>query len=391
MKKTLTLIILAFLAFSLNAQTLKTITWGEQQRDYYEYVPSTYTGDTPAPVLVMLHGMGDQAADILNVTNFMAMADEKGWILLCPQALEFVFEIPFAGSYNFGTCWAAGITLNVTFTLYGMPLNFDITVNGDVDDSGFLCALLDATESAYNIDQDSIFFAGFSLGACMSHRLAIEHGDRINAIAAVSGVVGNDMQALSPTANVNVLEIFGTNDEVISYDNAEISVETYGSYSIGLPAEATVEYWRGFNQCDEEAIVEQYPDTQNDGLTFEMHSYQNGSNGSRIGFLKVNGGQHSWYSGTSYDIDYGAEIIKFFTNTLDVTDLNESTEPALAIYPNPSRDIIQLDTDDEVFIYDINGRMVLQGSGKLDVSGLPDGLYFVKTGDTCTKLIINKE
>ncbi|MBR5911285.1 MAG: hypothetical protein IKZ55_04815 [Bacteroidales bacterium] len=103
MKKTLTLIILAFLAFSLNAQTLKTITWGEQQRDYYEYVPSTYTGDTPAPVLVMLHGMGGQAADILNVTNFMAMADEKGWILLCPQALEFVFEIPFAGSYNFGT------------------------------------------------------------------------------------------------------------------------------------------------------------------------------------------------------------------------------------------------------------------------------------------------
>ena len=109
---------------------------------------------------------------------------------------------------------------------------------------------------------------------------------------------------------------------------------------------------------------EQYPDTQNDGLTFEMHSYQNGSNGSRVSFLKVNCGQHSWYSGTSYDIDYEVEIIKFFTNTLDVTDLNESTEPALAIYPNPARDIIQLDTDDEVFIYDLNGKMVLQGSGR---------------------------
>jgi len=214
------------------------------------------------------------------------------------------------------------------------------TVNPDADDSGFLMATLATLEEEYNLEQDSLFFAGFSLGACMSHRMAIEHGERINAIAAVSGVVGNDMDEMTPAANVNVLEIFGTSDEMISYDNAEISLQSYGTHSIGLPAEATVEYWRAFNQCADEPVFEEYPDTHNDGLTFEMFSYLDGQNDSHVGFIKVNDGMHRWYSGNTNDIDYTEEIIKFFTGTIDVTDVEELAETALNVYPNPAKDFI---------------------------------------------------
>ena len=392
MKKAFTLIFVALMAFSLNAQTLKTLTWAGHERQYLEYVPSTYSEDTPAPVLFMLHGLGDEATNFFNATNIRTMADQKGWIVVCPQALEFNIEVPGIGSYPFGTAWSAGITVTVEFNLYGMPFNFDVTVNPDADDSGFLMATLATLEEEYNLEQDSVFFAGFSLGACMSHRMAIEHGDRINAIAAVSGVVGNDMDEMTPAANVNVLEIFGTNDEMISYDNAEISLQSYGTHSIGLPAEATVEYWRTFNQCADEPVFEEYPDTHNDGLTFEMYSYLDGQNDSHVSFIKVNGGMHRWYSGNTNDIDYTEEIIKFFTGTIDVTDVEEQAETALNVYPNPAKDFIFVEGSENVGIYDLCGKMVLQsqGTSKIGISSLPDGMYFVRSGDRCNKLVVSR-
>ena len=87
------------MAFSLNAQTLKTLTWAGHERQYIEYVPSTYSDDTPAPVLFMLHGLGDQASNFFNATNIRSMAEQKGWIVVCPQALDFNLNIPGIGSY----------------------------------------------------------------------------------------------------------------------------------------------------------------------------------------------------------------------------------------------------------------------------------------------------
>ena len=45
----------------------------------------------------------------------------------------------------------AGVSITVTFTIYGMPISYDFTLNGSVDDSGFLNALIDEMESNYNI------------------------------------------------------------------------------------------------------------------------------------------------------------------------------------------------------------------------------------------------
>lgn len=375
------------MAFTLNAQNMKTLTWGGQERQYLEYVPTTYSAETPAPVLFMLHGLGDDATNFFNATDVRTVAEQRGWIVVCPQALDFNLQTPLGG-YDFGTSWNAGITVTVQIELYGMPFSFDVTVNPDADDSGFLMATLETLDEEYAVEPDSVFFAGFSLGACMSHRMAIEHGDRINAIAAVSGVVGNDMDELTPAANINVLEIFGTSDEMISYDNAEISLQSYGTHSIGLPAEATVEYWRNFNQCAETPVVEQYPDLVNDGLTFEMYSYLDGANDSRVSFIKVNNGLHRWYMAGNNDISYTEEIAKFFTGTLDVTDVNEQTEAKATVYPNPAKDFIQV--EGTVSIYDLCGKLVMKGAGRIDISSLPEGMYFVKSKDACTKLVINR-
>lgn len=387
MKKTFILLILALAAFALNAQEMKTFTWGGQERQYVQYIPETASDE--APVLYMLHGLGDGALNFFHSSGIQSVADQNGWIVVAPQALDFDFQIPGVGGQDFGNAWNAGVTIHFSVTMYGIPFNYDITVSDGVDDAGFILATLDTISEEHGICNDSIFFAGFSLGGFMCHRMAIEHGDRINAIAAVSGLVGNDMQTLTPVANVNVLQIFGTNDDQITYDEAMVSYQSYGSYNVGLPAEQTVEYWRSFSHCDD-TIVEQYPDTQNDGLTFEMYSYFNGDNDSRVGFIKVNNGLHRWYRGGNYDIDYNEEIIRFFTNTMDVTSLDEQREENFTVFPNPAKDFIQVDIQDEVCIYDLTGQLVLKGKGRMDISSLVDGMYFVKAGNGCKKLIVSK-
>lgn len=388
MKKAFIFLVLAFAAFALRAQEMKTLTWGGQERQYVQYVPATAAAESP--VLFMLHGLGDEALNFFHSTGIQSIADQKGWIVVAPQALDFTFEIPAVGGQDFGNAWAAGITIHFTMTIYGIPFNYDITVNENVDDAGFLLATLDAVNEEIGICTDSVFFAGFSLGGFMCHRMAIEHGDRINGIAAISGLVGNDMETLTPVANVNILQVFGTSDEKISYDGAMASYQNYGSYRVGLPAEETVDYWRNFNHCDEEAIFEQYPDTQNDGLTFEMYTYLNGDNNSRVGFLKVNNGLHRWYTGGSYDIDYNEEMIRFFTNTLDVTGLDEQTNGSLTVCPNPATDFIQIESAEAIGIYDLSGRLLMEGSENMNVSSLPNGMYFIKAGSECKKLIINR-
>lgn len=390
MKKAFTFFILSILALGLNAQTMKTITWDGQERQYLEFVPSTYSEAKPAPILFMLHGMDDQANNFFQATQIRNMAEQKGWIVVCPQALPFNLQIPGLGSQSFGTCWNAGITVTINVNMYGMNFDYDVTVNENVDDEGFLMAMLETLDENYNIDADSLFFAGFSLGGFMSHRMAIQHGDIINSIAAVSGLVGSDMTELTPVDNVNVLQIFGTADEMISYDSALINLQNFGNGTTGLPAEESVEFWRAFNQCGEQPTVEQYPNTFNDGLTFEMYSYPNGNNDSRVAFIKVNNGKHTWYSGVNHDIDYNTEIMKFFTNTINVTSLAESSDETLDIYPNPAKDLIQISTSDEACIFDLTGQMVKRGKGNIDVSTLPNGIYFVKAGGICKKMIISR-
>lgn len=385
MRKTIFTLFLFFFTCALSAQqpVEKTITWDGQERHYLEYVPSTYVAGDAAPVMFCLHGLGDHAANAFNAINPIDFAEEKGWILIFPQAMDWTYTLPMGmGAYPMGPSWNAGIQFDASVMFMGNPYVLNIDVNPDVDDSGFLIRTLETVQSEYTVDADSVFFSGISLGAFMSHRMAIEHGDVINSIAAVSGNIGSKMSTQTPVANVNVLQIHGTADKVVGYDSASVSYGQYGPYSTGLGAEASTKYWSDFNHCDPEPVIEYYPDTHPDGLTFEMHSFLNGDNDTRVALLKVNNGGHYWYDGEHNDIDYLTEIYRFFTNTLNVNGVAEDIgEKTLSVFPNPASEYITLALEEpmEVRIFDLTGNEVYRGytAGRINISTLPNGFYFL--------------
>ena len=81
-----------------------------------------------------------------------------------------------------------------------------------------------------------------------------------------------------------------------------------------------------------------------------------------------------------------------FSNTLGTPTIGENKNN-LALYPNPSSDLIQIKSDSmeelDVKIYALTGQLVQQGSYQsnqsIDVSSLAKGLYLVQVNGLTVK------
>ena len=184
---------LVFVAFTQAQQTSKTMQFGGLTRQYLEYVPAIYNSSTPVPIVICLHGLGD------NMNNFAGIgmnyvADTADFIVLTPQAIVD----PLASA----TAWNSGASY------------MGYQLNSGVDDVGFINALIDSTMALYNIDTTRIYVTGFSMGGFMANRLACELGDRLAAIASVSGTIGTALNCTNPDP-IPVCHFHGTTDSTV--------------------------------------------------------------------------------------------------------------------------------------------------------------------------------
>ena len=337
---------------------IQNFEWQNVQRQYLVRTPENYES---LPVLFFLHGLGDNITRCDQEFNFQQVADNYGWMVVIPQALN----------EGYGSMWNAGLTASTT------------------NDSGFLMALLDSLATQYPVNQDSIFFTGFSMGGFMSHRMAIEHGDRINAAAPVSGLITTYMANHTVVAPVGILDIHGTTDPVVGYDGGS----EYFGYQLGLSVENILNYWINANGCTNEPIIDTLPDTQNDGLRFVEYVYPGTK---ELRHLKVIGGDHSWYrNANQHDIDYMEYIHDFFTGKLSYDKVNNPTTGSLNVYPNPTSGQIkiELSSPTTVEVIDSQGRTVLQQQTDscfviIDMNGAQSGIYFVKANGLTEKIVI---
>ena len=347
--KTSVLSVLLMLCSPLFSQ-IQTFEWQGVQRQYLVKTPSA--NRDMVPILFFLHGLGDNITRLDNEFHFQQVADAYNWVIAVPQALN----------EGYGTMWNAGLMASNT------------------DDSGFLMALLDALAEQYPVNLDSVFFTGFSMGGFMTHRMAIEHGDRITACAPVSGLITHSMASHTAVAPVRMLHIHGTSDPVVGYDG---NSQYFGS-NLGLGVEAILNYWKNANGCVVEPVIDTFPDLKNDGLRFVRYTYEGEA---ELQHIKVIGGNHTWYmSEDQYDIGYLTEIHKFFVgNGGGNVGIAEPEESTLKLWPNPTsgRVSIEVGTATTIEVMDIQGRCMGKytlkpGANLMDLGDLPEGLYFIK-------------
>lgn len=363
MEKKFTLILLLLMVTLVGHAQIQNFEWQGGQREYLVKIPAQH--DATMPVLYFLHGLGDNITRLDNEFHFQQIADDFGWMMVVPQAL------PQSGY----TMWNAALT------------------SSNIDDSGFLMALLDTLAVNYPVNLDSVFFTGFSMGGFMTHRMAIEHGDRITACAPVSGLITHAMASHTAVAPVKMLHIHGTSDPVVGYDGNS----QYFGGNLGLSVEAILDYWKNANHCAGEPFIDTFPDLHNDGLRFVRYTYEGDA---ELQHIKVIGGNHTWYhSESQYDIGYMTEIRRFFTTGNGGNDgLVEPMQTSLLLWPNPTSGpcTIQSGTASSVKVFDLQGRIVAtfrieKGENRFDFSDFPEGLYLIKSEEGTVRKVLVKQ
>ena len=177
-----------------------TMTWNGITRYYEVYVPITVSPN-PA-MLIMLHGTQNKPDPQQIITlnwGWQNIADANGFILVKPASTYN----SKSGQWN----WDA----------YYM----DSAFQQPPDDPGFLRQLIVTLTSQYNVNPNQVYVAGFSSGAQMAHRVAVELSDLVAAVAIGSGTIVGQLDpppimlpgpALSP---VSIQEWHGTEDGTI--------------------------------------------------------------------------------------------------------------------------------------------------------------------------------
>jgi polyhydroxybutyrate depolymerase len=368
----------------LEAQTLtNSFVYDTISREYVIHIPASYDAAEALPLLISLHGLGD------NMTNFSgagfhALSESENFIVVTPQALNFNFS-----GFAIGTSWNSGVGAQISI------LSTSIYPNEAIDDVGFISALIDSISLLYNIDVERIYATGFSMGGFMTNRLGIELNEKIAAIASVSGTMGDNYNR-SNACPIPAMHIHGTADATIDY-NADYS-NAGGLYTItGDSVSGLTNFWNSVNQTDESPLYNANY-ASSGGLTFEEFIWENGRNSSVTRHLKVNGGEHVW--NTSF---YPSEIWNFLSvhknqDPCVIIGLNEpDSRENFSIYPNPSTDKVYLSAAtpiQHVSLFNALGQKVLESKEALiNISGLSNGVYYVliQTSESILKSKLTKK
>ncbi len=174
-----------------------------------------------APLVLVLHGSNIDGATMRQWTGyeFDELADQHGFVVLYPDGYQ----------KNWNDC-----RRDATFR----------AKTANIDDVGFLRALVETYQQQLGIDPARVYAFGYSSGGQMAFRLALEAPQLVAAIATTAA-------NLPPPANCScppddgptprVLLVAGTQDPISPYNGGQVTLFGFGSRGLVLSATATAE------------------------------------------------------------------------------------------------------------------------------------------------------
>jgi polyhydroxybutyrate depolymerase len=234
-----------------------------RDRPYRVHAPAGRTD--PAPLLVELHGRGVDAVRFDRLTGFGALAEEAGFVLALPSAVEEI--------------WNDGRD----------PQRAD-----GPDDVSYLRAVIDDVRRRYPIDSRRVYLVGMSNGAAMAGRFACAHPERLAAFAQVAGTAAASIvAAATPGQTLPILEIHGSADEVAPYTGgirrrlrARLLIRRPFGPSVGVDQWA--KFWVDTNSAaPQPELTRLPPDTT-------IRTWRDAQGVPVVVFYRVSGGGHTW-------------------------------------------------------------------------------------------------
>jgi poly(3-hydroxybutyrate) depolymerase len=176
----------------------QTIDVGGQGRDYVLAVPEGYDPEKAHALVFVFHGLGDSAKNM-----------QRAFALEGAAGAEAIVVYPMGLPTSLG---GAG---------------WDLAIGGK--DVKLFDTLRDAMTKSLCIDEGRVFSTGFSFGGFFSNALGCVRGDRLRAIAPISGSGPN----ATCTGKIAVWLTHGTADGIVPYASGE----------------STRDFWTAANGC----------------------------------------------------------------------------------------------------------------------------------------------
>lgn len=234
--------------------TTHEITSGGHTREYLLHVPPQYDGTTPAPVVVMFHGLGGDPETVVEATDMTTRADADDTILVVPLGR-------------------------------GKPSqwNFREPVTDPQSDLAFVRDLMQEVQRTGCVDADRVFAAGFSNGSALTLALACDGSTRFAAYAAVAGPFYEPQCDDAPPASI--IYFHGTADTTVPFSGAETVIGKLP------PVNDTMSKWATRGRCPSAGATTTADD--------DVHhfAWRGCRGGTDVDIYAVVGGVHGWPGG----------------------------------------------------------------------------------------------
>lgn len=275
------------------------MTFGGQSRSFNLHVPGSYTGRVPVPLVLDLHGLGSTATQQAFISGFREKSDRVGFLVAYPQGVS--------NSWNaYGCCGTADLS--------------------NIDDVGFLKAVVNQIASMGTIDHSRVYITGLSNGGFMSHRMACEAADVFAAAAPVSAPLNlKDPTTCRPARPITVVQFHGLNDTTVPY-NGSLGIQS---------AQDSLSAWRNINGCTGSATV------LNLGGSSRCETFETCNDGAESGLCSLDGTHILYNTQSALNIADYVWTSVFSPHTLPLPDQDNDGVPDMddncVTVPNPDQ------------------------------------------------------
>lgn len=252
----------------------ESLKFGGSTRTFIVHVPPSFNGKSRVPVVFMLHGAGGSGAGADSETGWTSKSDREGFIAVFPDGTPPRPSLP------------ARFLLNPR--LWNDGSGRGAAGKENIDDVGFISAIIDFVEAHYAADPDRIYCTGFSNGASMTFSVGVNLSNRIAAIAPVSGHLWLKQKQLA--YSVPLLFIIGTEDPLNPIAGGNVKLP-WGVEQYHPPVEDSLKEWERMLGCATQV------ETARDGNGVRELVYDRCSKGGEVLYYRIDGLGHVWPGG----------------------------------------------------------------------------------------------
>ena len=253
-------------------------TFEGERRTFVRYVPASYDGTRPVPLVFEFHGYGSSALVQVFYGDFLSLANRHGFVIVAPNG-------------------------------QGSDRHFNLTGEAGLqDDVAMVGALLEHIEATMCVDQTRVFATGMSDGGAVASVLACRDPDRFAAFGAVAVVV---YESGCADTSVPIMAFAGTADPVVPFNGGVVNCCGHPT----LPgAPSAVAGWAQHDGCAATPVVDQL------STQVQRRTYAGCTGGGAVVFYVIQGGGHTWPGGlpvpslglTTRQINASSTIWSFF-------------------------------------------------------------------------------